>query len=448
MKTFLTAFLLAASAPVVQAQDSLAATPAQDTIAATPARFNVDRIVAVVGEKTVLFSDVLEFINQRRAQGMTIPTDSLGQLALMRLAANELVNEELLVQRAAVDSIVVTDAEVAQAVQQQVDRVRGQFQSEAEYRTELARAGFGTPDEYRRTLTEDIRRAQMQQRLFDKLRRDGRLPPVAVSEAEITAAFEANKASLPRRPAQIAWRQIIVAPKPAPEAVRAARAKADSLLAEIRAGGDFEQIAKRESMDPASRELGGDLGWSRRGRTVPAFERVMFALPPGQVSPVFETEYGWHILKVDRVQPAEVKARHILIRPTIDSADVARARTEADSVAAAWRAGAPYDVLTARHHDPMEDRVIPLFDRAQLPPSYAAALDGRVAGDIVGPFAIEYVGRGVDKFVVAEVTETVEGGEFTIADYRDRLREQLSQERAFARLMDVLREETYVSIRL
>jgi peptidyl-prolyl cis-trans isomerase SurA len=366
----------------------------------------------------------------------------------MRQVTNELVNEELLVQQAAIDSIVITDAEVSLAVQQQLDRVRGQFQSEAEYRAELVKAGFGTPDEYRRTLTEDIRRAQMQQRLFDKLRRDGRLPPVAVSEAEITAAFEANKASLPRRPAQIAWRQIIVAPKPSPAAVRAARLKADSLLAEIRAGGDFEQVAKRESMDPASRELGGDLGWSRRGRTVPAFERVMFALPPGQVSPVFETEYGWHILRVDRVQPAEVKARHILIRPVIDSADVARARAEADSVAAAWKAGASYDSLVARHHDPLEDRVIPLFDRAQLPPSYATAMEGKSAKDVVGPFAIDYVGRGVNKFVVLEVTETVEGGEFTIADYRDRLREQLSQERAFGRLMEVLREETYVSIRL
>ena len=443
MKTLTTVILLAASAAALGAQDA----PAPQ-LEPKPTELNVDRIVAVVGDQTVLFSDVLEYINQRRAQGLTIPTDSAGQIELMRQVTNELVNEELLVQRAALDSIVVTDAEVSLAVQQQLDRVRGQFQSEAEYRTELVKAGFGTPDEYRRTLTEDIRRAQMQQRLFDKLRRDGRLPPVAVSEAEITAAFEANKASLPRRPAQIAWRQIIVAPKPSPEAVRAARLKADSLLTEIRGGADFEQVAKRESMDPASAELGGDLGWSRRGRTVPAFERVMFAMPPGQVSPVFETEYGWHILRVDRVQPAEVKARHILIRPVIDSVDVARARAEADSVAAAWKAGAPYDSLTTRHHDPLEDRVIPLFDRAQLPPSYATAMEGKAANDIVGPFPIEYVGRGVDKFVVLEVTETVEGGEFTIADYRDRLREQLSQERAFARLMEVLREETYVSVRI
>ena len=443
MKTFAITLLLVASAAAVGAQ----ASPAPQ-LEPRPAELNVDRIVAVVGDQTVLFSDVLEYINQRRAQGMAIPTDSAGQIELMRQVTNELVNEELLVQQAALDSIVVTDAEVSLAVQQQLDRVRGQFKSESEYRAELVKAGFGTPDEYRRTLTEDIRRAQMQQRLFDKLRRDGRLPPVAVSEAEITAAFEANRASLPRRPAQIAWRQIIVAPKPAPAAVRAARLKTDSLLAEIRGGGDFEQVARRESMDPASRELGGDLGWSRRGRTVPAFERVMFALPPGQVSPVFETEYGWHILRVDRVQPAEVKARHILIRPVIDSADVARARLEADSVAAAWKAGASYDSLIARHHDPLEDRVIPLFDRAQLPPSYATAMEGKVANDIVGPFPIEYVGRGVNKFVVLQVTESVEGGEFTIADYRDRLREQLSQERAFARLMEVLREETYVSIRL
>ena len=73
-----------------------------------------------------------------------------------------------------------------------------------------------------------------------------------------------------------------------------------------------------------TKELGGDLGWNRRGRMVPEFDRMMFALNPGIISPVIETAFGFHIIRVDRVQPAEVKARHILIRPTVDTSDESR----------------------------------------------------------------------------------------------------------------------------
>ena len=69
---------------------------------------------------------------------------------------------------------------------------------------------------------------------------------------------------------------------------------------------------------------------------VPEFERWMFAQRPGSMSAVVETVHGFHIIRVDRVQPGEVKSRHILIRPEIDSADVERARVEADSVAKLW----------------------------------------------------------------------------------------------------------------
>jgi peptidyl-prolyl cis-trans isomerase SurA len=410
----------------------------------------VERIVAVVGNRAILFSDVLEVINQRRAQGMQVPTDSAAQADLARQVVGELVDEELLVERAKGDtSIHVSETEISTAVDRQYRKVREQFKSDLEMRQALQSAGFGTPEEYRRSLTDQMRRRQLQEKVVDKLRQTGKLVPVPVSESDISEAFEKNKGTLPRRPATIAFRQIVIAPRPSQKARAAALARAESLLVEIRKGGDFEQIAKRESMDQATKETGGDLGWNRRGVMVPDFDRMMFALNPGQVSPVIETVFGYHIIKVDRVQPAEVKARHILIRPAIDSADIARARVEADSVAAEWRRGASFDSLALAHHDPSEERVVPEpVDRAQLPPSYTKPVEGKRAGDITDPFTITDPGTGKPKYVVLQVTEIHEAGDYTVADLRETIRSQLQQERSFRRLLDSLRRATYVSVRM
>lgn len=422
---------------------------AQDTLQALQrpgTSLPVDRIVAVVGNQPVLWSDVLVAVNQKRAQGMAFPSDSAAQMAIARETLNELIDVEILVQKAAQLKIEVTDDETAPTVDDQIRRIREQFPSDADYRRELRDAGFGTPEEYRRTLVDQVRRQMLQQRTFAELRK--RLRPATVTEAEVTAAFEASRERLRQRPAAVTFRQIVVAPKPSEAAKARARAKADSLLEEIRAGGDFEQIARRESMDPASRELGGDIGWNRRGSgLVPEFERAIFTLPPGRVSPIIETAFGYHIIRVDRVQPAEVKSRHILIRPEIDSADVQRARLEADSVAAQWRRGADFDQLVQRHHDPTEERgILQPYPRDSLPASYKAAIAGKAAGAITEPFQL-----GADmsvKFAVLELVSVREGGEYSEQDVRDQIRQQLIAERATRALLDSLRRETFVALRL
>lgn len=409
----------------------------------------VNWIVAVVGDRPILWSDVVELINQRRAQGLRLPPDSAGQVALARQVLNELVDEEVLLLKAKDEKIEVPDAELQPNVERQVKRIRDQFKSEPEFREALRREGFGTPEEYRKTLTEQARRAALQQRVIDKLRQDGKLVPVSVSEADVTKAFEQNKGTLPRRPATVTFRQVIVAPKPSDAAKAAARAKAESLLVELKAGADFEQVAKRESMDPSNKDIGGDLGWNRRGVMVPEFDRWMFALPPNQLSQVVETTFGFHIIRVDRVQPAEVKARHILIRPKVDSADVDRARRLADSIATAWRAGASHDTLAALHHDPAEYRsLLDPFPREQLPKPYQDAFEGKATNEVTAPFTIEDRASGLPKFVVAQLVSQTEGGEYTIADLRGTFRDQLAQERAIRRLLDTLRKDVYVSIRM
>jgi len=178
---------------------------------------------------------------------------------------------------------------------------------------------------------------------------------------------------------------------------------------------------------------------------VPEFDRMMFALPPGIISPVIETNFGYHILRVDKVQPKEVKARHILITPTLDSADESRAFRLADSVATAWRAGSRYDSLQTKFHDPDEVRgFAEPFPRAELPGAYVEALNTLKVNEISAPFAIENARRGTKKFVVFQLLTTQEEGLFSMGEVRDRIRAQLVEERSMRRFIDHLRAETFV----
>ncbi len=412
-----------------------------------PPALPVDRIVAIVGDQPLLWTDVLTTINQRRAQGLQLPTDSVAQSALARTVLGELIDEEILVQKAKEMKLEVTESEIASSADRQIKQIRSQFKSDEEYRTELRNAGLGSPDEYRKSLTEQFRRQNLQQKAFAELRKKAK--PVNVSDEDVTKAFEQSKSELQKRPPTVTFRQIIVAPHASPEAKAKAKARADSLLVEIRKGGDFEQIAKRESMDPGTKALGGDLGWNRRGSgLVPQFEAVMFALRPGDVSPVIETPFGYHIIRVDRAQSAEVKARHILIAPVIDSSDVARAKVEADTVAAQWTRGVPYDSLLAKHHDKTEEKgVLQPFNRDSLPASYQAALTGAKAGSITAPFQLANP-RGMPKYAVLQVVTATDAGEYNPGEIREQIRAQLSDERSIRQLLDDLRKQTYVSVRM
>ena len=168
------------------------------------------------------------------------------------------MDEELLVQQAQRDtSIKVTDQEIADGVEQQVRKVRANFSSEVDYKNELRKAGFRTPEEYRRWLTDQQRRAAYQNRLIDKLRTDGKLKPVPPTETEMRAYFEEQKGTSGRaRPRSRSVRSS--SPRShRPTAKAKTKAQADSIVLELRRGADFATAAKRFSQDPGSKDQGG-----------------------------------------------------------------------------------------------------------------------------------------------------------------------------------------------
>ena len=414
----------------------------------------LDRIVAIVGDEPITMYDLQErMIQDAQATQQPLPTDSAAVAALEKQTLGTMIDEELLLAKAKELKIDVPDADLQNSVNQQIKDVRSRFPSESEYRTALEKAGLGTPDEYRKFLTDQARRTQLLTRVTQKLHEDGKIVPANVTEQEVEDAFNRNKAQLPKREPSVTFRQIVIAPKATDAEKAVARAKAESLLVELKHGADFAQLAKRESMDPGSKDLGGDLGWQRMGNFVPEFDRWLFgpyALPPGKLSPVVETPFGFHIIEVERVNGPQVQARHILIRPHIDSADIARAKLQADTVERLWKSGANFDSLAKKYHDyanKEETSLLTPYPRSQLPEPYQKAFAAAKPGDLVS-FQIPGNVPGVPKFVVADLLTSDPGGQQTLDQLRSMIRDRLAEEGGVRRYLDELRKQNYVSVRL
>jgi len=118
-----------------------------------------------------------------------------------------------------------------------------------------------------------------------------------------------------------------------------ARQRITEIRERIEKGEQFRSLAALYSQDPGSARKGGDLGYGSRGDWASEFESMAFGLPVGELSPVFETQYGFHILEVLDRKGEMAHVRHILIRPEASDLDLMRAQMELDSVAQLIREG-------------------------------------------------------------------------------------------------------------
>lgn len=411
----------------------------------------VDRVAAIVGSVAIPLSRVDEELNvmlaERQRSGRPLPKDSAEYAALRLQIVERLIEDELLVQQAARDTMVkVTDQQVQSTVEASLRQTRSQFSSDLEYRQQLQDAGLGTPEEYRRYVTEQVRRDLIKQQLIQVLREKNEIRSVPPTEEEIREYYESSKALQPKRPAAVAFRQIAIRPLPDSAARADALREADSVLAALRAGADFAAAARRFSDDPQTRDQGGELGWFRRGYMVREFEAAAFHMRPGQISDVVESPFGFHLIQVERAEPTEVMARHILFAPALTDADREAARARADSVLAALRAGAAIDSLTRLYHDPLQQSIFEQVAATDLPPELQTAIGGALPGDLLGPVR---VGEGVRTvYSVIRFDGARPEGDYTYEELYDRIRASLSEGSGVRRYVDELRKRTYVVIRL
>ncbi len=149
---------------------------------------------------------------------------------------------------------------------------------------------------------------------YAELRLDQLAAQVTPGDADIRAAYEKNKSRYVE-PERRHARHILIA---AGKDDAAAHALADKVMAEVKAGGDFAALAKKYSQDPGSADKGGDLGWADRTQFVGPFADAMFAMNLGEIKGPVKTEFGYHILRLDEIQPGKEKTLEA-VRPELEA---------------------------------------------------------------------------------------------------------------------------------
>lgn len=406
-----------------------------------------DRIVAIVGDRPILATQVDEQIFGLVSQGVMTLATSEDTAKARSDVLKQMIDDELLVQEALRDTVVkVSEQEVADSVDKTLRNIRTRFPTELDFKRELTSTGFVSPDEYRRFLADEVRRDFLKARLYEHLSAEGKLKPMQPTESEMRKYFEERKGQFGKRPATIGFRQIIVAPRATEPARLRAKQLADSIVAQLRLGADFATAARRFSQDPGSRDVGGDLGWNRRGSWVTEFERAAFSLRKDQISDPVESPFGWHIIQVTGTQPGEVRARHVLLSPELSEADADSARVLALRIAEQLKEGVAFDSLQALYHDKTEEREARDAPVEKLPAPYQEAIGTATTDDVVGPFALERPGGGV-RYAVLKITERREADDIQYEDVRERIRSTLGQQLAAEKYLERLRRATYIELR-
>lgn len=223
----------------------------------------------------------------------------------------ETMRQQLLlrkVQNMAMASVVVTQAEVDQAVikKHQTAKIEYIAFPPAKFRDQVK----ATPEILQQEFQRDRGSYTVpEKRSFQVLVADQAkmAESMTVTDAQLRNAYASSMDSF-RSPERVKARHILLMTQGKSDAEKkTALTKAQDLLKQVKAGADFADLAKKNSQDPGSAQNGGDLGFIVKGQTVPPFEKFVFSAKPNEISDLITTEYGYHIIQVLEKQPARVK---------------------------------------------------------------------------------------------------------------------------------------------
>ena len=400
----------------------------------------VERVLAVVGDSAILQTDLDGFVIEMEARGWARPSQP-EQLMEARLELlDQLINQQLIVQEAVKDTtLLISEEELEDRVQQEIDGQVRQAGTLGRLQQTLAAQGM-TMAVFREQKKSSLRAQLLQERYFAKRGRD--LSDIVVTDEEARAYWDDNQDLIPPRPATIRFANMQILPEAAVEAKEEALAEADSLLDLVRDGADFAELADRFSDDTGAE--GGELGWLREdGTMVEPFEEMAFRIPPGSISSPVETEFGYHLISVERVRGGERRVRHILISPTVTQEDIEATGARAEAFAERLRAGETIEDL-GEQADTVD---LTLEQIAQTSQEFAVALQNAEVGDVVGPIQIPDP-RREGGYSLARVLGKTAAGTAEFEDFKDVIVQRLQQEGLTESVIEELRSQAYIDIRL
>jgi peptidyl-prolyl cis-trans isomerase C len=276
--------------PAADSKTTAASTPPAAQEKPKPVPAELPAVVARVNGEEITRTEFEQSVHNLEGRaGRPVPAEQRDEV--YRGLLNDMLAFKLLKQEADRRHVTLTDQELDEAVKQ----MRQQFPTEAAFKQAMA--------DQKLTLAQ-VRDQARSSMLVQKLLDQEVSGSVDVKPADISAFYEKNPDRFKQPEAAKASHVLIAVPQGADAAAKqSARAKAEDVLKQARAGADFAGLAKKYSND-TSAPRGGDLGFFPRGQMVPEFDKAAFALQPGQVSDIVETQFGFHIIKLAEKRPA------------------------------------------------------------------------------------------------------------------------------------------------
>jgi len=283
----------------------------------------LDRIVAVVGNAVILESEVEAQCQQMALQGVSITE------ALRCQVLEDLLFRKLLLFQAEIDSIEVSDEQVESELDRRFRYFLGQYPSVDVFEKTTGK----TVDEYK-----DFYRPQVRELLLAQMMQNKIVGNLTVSPNEVREYFASLPPdSVPYINAQVEIGEIVKKPTVNPELKKYAKDQCEEYRQRALKGEDFTYLVKLGSQDPGSNGTGQNPQTKyenvQRATFVAEFDQYAFSMKPGEISPVFETEFGFHVMKLLARRGDFVDLQHILIKIPIDPADLEKARLKLDSIA-------------------------------------------------------------------------------------------------------------------
>lgn len=281
----------------------------------------IEKVIAQVGGEIVMLSELEEqYALLAERQGSKLPPEA------RCIMLDNLLTQKLLVNQAKIDSVLVTDEEVEAQLSARIDQILDYMGGDI---TQFEEYYGQTVGEVKEAFREDLRN----QLLADRMRAQV-MQNIKVTPSEVKAFFKKiPRDSLPYFNSEVEVGEIVMKPEINEDERLKAIKKLEILRQRIvEEGADFAEVARTHSDDFASARIGGDLGWTKRGKFVPEFEAEAYKLEEGEISPIVESEFGFHLIQLIGRRGNSIHTRHILVKPEITEADLELTRSKLDSV--------------------------------------------------------------------------------------------------------------------